>query len=102
VGGITALWNRGSDRVIFDLSDQEPLEMSKITHHVISNLKGGWSVVKGGSDRATRTFGTQKEATSWGRALSKKQNSDLVIHKEDGTIADRITSKTDPYSHKAK
>ncbi len=76
--------------------------MSKTTHHVVSNLKGGWSVVKGGADRASRTFGTRQKATDWGRAVSRKQNSDLVIHKEDGTIVNRITQRVDSDSRKEK
>jgi hypothetical protein len=76
--------------------------MSRITHHVVSNPKGGWSVVKGGSERASKTFGTRQEATSWGRTVSKNQNSDLVIHKVDGTVANRIVQKAEGNAPKGR
>lgn len=54
--------------------------------HVVSNPRGGWSLVKSGAKRATRTFETQRAAISYGREVSKNQGSDLYIHRRDGTV----------------
>lgn len=58
---------------------------------------GGWNVRKGGSTRATKHFDTKKEAVSWGREVSKKQRSELVIHKRDGTILRKDSYGKDPF-----
>lgn len=60
--------------------------MAKSTHHVVPSLDGGWNVRKAGSARASKHFETKTEAISWGRALSRKQNTEFWIHKRDGTI----------------
>jgi hypothetical protein len=51
----------------------------RTTHHVVKNTTGGWSVKKGGSDRVSGKFKTQKEAISSARIISKNQKSELVI-----------------------
>lgn len=59
--------------------------MNRSTHHVVPNAKGGWSVQRGGSQRASRHFATKKAAEAYGRQVSFNQNTTLVIHREDGT-----------------
>jgi len=70
--------------------------MPRKTHHVVPDPKGGWSVRKGGSERASRHFDTKKDAVSWGRELSRKQKSEFVIHKKDGTIERKNSYGNDP------
>jgi hypothetical protein len=62
--------------------------MPKATH-VVPAIDGGWSVKKEGSDRASKRFTTKEAAESWGRKLSIKERSQLVIHHRDGTIAEK-------------
>ncbi|WFM73098.1 DUF2188 domain-containing protein [Halomonas sp. CKK8] len=59
--------------------------MNRSTHHVVPNAKGGWSVQRSGSGRATRHFATKKAAEAYGRKVSFNQKTILVIHREDGT-----------------
>ncbi|MDW7747574.1 DUF2188 domain-containing protein [Halomonas sp.] len=59
--------------------------MNRSTHHVVPNAKGGWSVHRGSSGRATRHFATKKAAEAYGRKVSFNQKTTLVIHREDGT-----------------
>jgi hypothetical protein len=70
--------------------------MAKATksHHVVPAIDGGWTVKKEGADRASRRFSTKDEAESWGRKQSIKDRSELVIHRRDGTIAQK-----DSYGH---
>jgi hypothetical protein len=76
--------------------------MARKTHHVVPNPKGGWSVKKGGSSRASKTFDTKKDATDYGRQVSKNQNSELVVHKKDGRIQTSNSHGKDPIPPKDK
>lgn len=64
--------------------------------HVISNPHGGWSVKKEGAQRASVVKDTQKEAISDARKISKAFQTELVIHKKDGTIQRKDTHGIDP------
>lgn len=68
--------------------------MASKSHHVVPSLSGGWSVKKGGATRASRHFDSKDAAISWGREVSKKEGSEFVIHKRDGTI-----QRKDSYGH---
>jgi hypothetical protein len=57
---------------------------------------GGWSVKKGGAERASRHFETKSDAIVWGREVSKNQRSEFVIHKKDGTIQRKDSHGNDP------
>lgn len=70
------------------------------TRHVVPNQDGGWSSKKGGADRASRNFETKKQAEQWSRDLSRKEGSELVIHKKDGTIQRKDSHGNDPYPPK--
>jgi hypothetical protein len=66
------------------------------SHHVIPALDGGWSVRKTGADRASKNFPTKEAAESWARIQSIKDRSDLVIHRRDGMVAEKISYGSDP------
>lgn len=59
--------------------------MPSPTHHVAPNPKGGWSVHRHGSQRASRHFATKKAAEAYGRQVSFNQQTVLIIHHEDGS-----------------
>lgn len=65
--------------------------MKKASNHVTPNLSGGWLVRKRGSSRASRNFDTQAEAVSYGRALAKKEGTELYIHGRDGSIKNKTS-----------
>jgi len=60
--------------------------MARVSHHVVPAPRGGWSVIKGGSDRASKHFDIKEAAVSYARDVSRKQGSELYIHRKDGTI----------------
>ncbi len=76
--------------------------MARKTQHVVPNKDGGWSVKKGGAERATKKFDNQKEAIAFGRNISKNQSSELIIHRKDGTIRDSLSYGNDPCPPKDK
>jgi len=70
------------------------------TRHVVPNKDGGWSSKKGGGDRASKNFDTKKEAEKWSRDLSRKEGSELTIHKKDGEIQRKDSHGNDPHPPK--
>lgn len=72
--------------------------MSKKTPavHVISNPRGGWSVKKEGNTKASVVLKTKEGAVNRAREISKKDASELIIHKKDGTIQQRDSHGNDP------
>jgi hypothetical protein len=68
----------------------------KNQHHVQPHEDGGWEVKRTGNDRASGVFDTKKEAEKAGREISKKQGTELVIHKQDGTIEWKDSHGNDP------
>ena len=68
----------------------------KRNQHVIP-AKDGWAVKSAGSSRATKVFGTQREAIERGREIARNQRSELLIHGRDGRIREKNTYGRDPY-----
>ncbi len=63
--------------------------MSKSVLHVVP-LEGHWAVKREGNERSSSTHDTQKDAIESARNLAR-DGDDLVIHRPDGTIRDRVT-----------
>lgn len=64
--------------------------MKRRSNHVVpSNERGGWTVKKSGSTRASKSFERKEDAVRYGRQLSKREKTELYIHKRDGTIQER-------------
>ena len=70
--------------------------MSKSNQHVVPSGDGQWNVRRGGADRATKTFSTQKQAEKFARRIAKRNDGELFIHKRDGTIRERESYGNDP------
>jgi hypothetical protein len=73
------------------------MQRARKSHHVVPGINGGWSVKKEGSDRASRHFATKAAAEQWGRSQSIRDRSELVIHRRDGTIAEKSSYGNDPH-----
>lgn len=56
----------------------------------------GWAVKGAGNSKVTKTFETQKDAIDFGKQIAKNQESELVIHRKDGTIRDKDSYGNDP------
>ena len=70
------------------------------THHVVPNPKGGWDVKRGGADRASSHHNTKQDAIDRGREISRNQNSELRIHKQNGRIGSSDSHGNDPFPPK--
>lgn len=72
--------------------------MAKKTNHVVpSKSRGGWAVKKSGAAKNSRTFGRKSEAVEYARELSRKEETELFIHRKDGTIQNRNSYGHDPF-----
>lgn len=71
--------------------------MSRKSHHVVPDPDGGWNVKKRGSKRASKHFDNKEAAVSWGREVSRRQRSEFVIHKRDGTVQRKAPHGNDPH-----
>ncbi len=74
--------------------------MSSKSHHVVPNPDGGWDIRKGGADRASGHFSTQKDAIDRAREISSNQHSELFIHGRNGQIREKDSHGNDPYPPK--
>lgn len=57
--------------------------------HVIPH-EGGWAIVKSEGSKAIRTFDNKDEALNHARTIAGNKKATLVIHKQDGSIQDKI------------
>lgn len=69
---------------------------SRKGQHVVPN-GNKWSIRKAGSERASGTFDTQKEAVENAKKIAKNQKTELYIHGRDGRIRERNSYGKDPY-----
>src|ERR671912_2470582 len=68
--------------------------MAKDVLHVVPN-DAGWGVKREGNERFSSTHGTQREAIDSARNLAH-YGDDIVIHRPDGTIRERVTYTAAP------
>ena len=63
--------------------------------HIVKH-PDGWSVKGEGNSKPTKVTSTQKEAIGIGKNISQNQQSELLIHGEDGKIRERNYYGNDP------
>jgi Uncharacterized protein conserved in bacteria (DUF2188) len=71
--------------------------MEKGTNQHIVPHDGGWAVKGEGNQRVTRQFETQCEAIAHGRQIAINQQSELIIHNQEGRIRERNSYGNDPF-----
>lgn len=76
--------------------------MSRKEHHVVPDKDGGWNVKKGGGVKSIKHFEKKQDAEQFGRQVSTNQESELIIHRKDGTIEKCDSHGGDPYPPKDK
>lgn len=73
--------------------------MTKRNQHVVPHA-GGWAVKGAGSERAAKVVPTQREAIGIARGIAQNQQSEMLIHGENGRIRERNSYGNDPYPPK--
>lgn len=72
--------------------------MKKNQHVVPSGDQ--WAVMGEGNSKKTKITQTQSEAIEIAREIARNQQSELVIHRKNGTIRDKDSYGNDPCSPK--
>lgn len=57
----------------------------------------GWGVRGAGNSRLTTRHDTQADAIAAAREIARNQQSELIIHRQDGTIRSRDSHGKDPF-----
>ena len=58
--------------------------------HVVPH-EDGWAVKGEGNERYTATYKYQDDAIDRAREIAKNYGSDVIVHRKDGTIRDRMS-----------
>jgi len=69
--------------------------MAKKDYHVVPH-NDQWALRKEGADRVSSQHDTQAAAIKAGQQAAKSNQSELVIHRRDGTIRDSDSYGKDP------
>ncbi len=59
--------------------------------HVVPYEGNDWAVKGAGNSRYTEIFDTQAQAIRRAKQIAKNYKSDVIIHRRDGTIRDRMS-----------
>lgn len=73
--------------------------MTKRNQHVVPH-NGKWAVKGAGASRATVVTDTQKEAIERARGIAQHQQTEVLVHGENGQICARDSYGNDPFPPK--
>lgn len=74
---------------IFYKSSRKNAGKRTFHQHVVPHDKG-WAVRREGNKRVTAVYKYQDQAIRKAKRLAKKYKADVIIHRSDGTIRDRM------------
>lgn len=60
----------------------------------------GWANRREGSKRVSKSYDTKREAQQAGRDTARRERTEHVIHKSDGTIGEKNSYGNDPHPPK--
>jgi len=73
--------------------------MSGKNQHVVPH-DSGWAVKGAGNSKATSVHSTQADAIQQARGIAQNQESEMLIHGQNGRIRERNSYGNDPYPPK--
>lgn len=76
-------------KVIFESSRDHATP--RTWHQHVVPYKDGWAVRREGNKRITSKHRKQSTAINKAKSIARKRKADVIIHREDGTIRDRIS-----------
>lgn len=74
---------------VFFKSSRKTSRGKTFHQHVVPHDEG-WAVRREGNKRVTATYKLQEQAIRKAKRIAKKYKADVIIHRKDGTIRDRI------------
>ncbi len=75
------------------------MPMAKKPVHTVPH-GDGWANRREGSKRVSKTFDRKAEAQGAGRLTAKRDKTEHIIHKKDGSIGERNSYGNDPHPPK--
>lgn len=75
--------------LIFKSSRQ--IKQGRSWHQHVVPYEGNWAVRREGNKRITSKHRLQETAINKAKRLARKYKADVIIHREDGSIRDRIS-----------
>lgn len=72
------------------------LIMSKPPVHTVPH-EDGWANRREGASRVSKIFPTKAAAQEAGRETARREETEHLIHRKDGTIGERNSYGNDPY-----
>ena len=60
-------------------------------HQHVVPYKNGWAVRREGNKRITSKHRKQSTAIRKAKRIARKRHADVIIHRQDGTIRDRVS-----------
>ena len=75
---------------IVDVFFKSSKNRKRTWHQHVVPYEDSWAVRREGNKRITSKHRKQSTAIRKAKTLAKKHNADVIIHREDGTIRDRI------------
>jgi exo-beta-1,3-glucanase (GH17 family) len=73
------------------LRKQQRTYRKKTGHQHVVPHEEGWAVKGEGNERITATYKYQDDAIRRAKRIAKSKKADVIIHRADGTIRDRIS-----------
>jgi uncharacterized protein YdaT len=73
---------------------------TKSTHVVPNHEKGGWDIKQSDAQRSSGHFDKKQDAIDRAREISRNQETELVIHNQDGRIGGKDSHGNDPFPPK--
>jgi uncharacterized protein YdaT len=75
---------------------------NKQTHVVPNSIRGGWDIKHENAERSSGHFGNKNDAINRGREISINQQTEFIIHNQDGKISRHDSHGNDPCPPKDK
>ena len=70
------------------LAYKEAVEKGMKNQHVLPK-ENEWAVKRADSDKPSKVFVTQNEATEYASSIAQNQGTAVFVHRSDGTIQER-------------
>lgn len=88
----TKFWTSLVQKILKIILKNLGFRTSPPTHnqHVVPHEKG-WAVKGAGNERYTAIYDYQDQAIERAKDIAANYNSDVIIHRKDGSIRDRVS-----------
>jgi hypothetical protein len=73
-----------------------------VQHHVMPGPKGGWDILKNNGVKSIKHFENKLQAVRHARIICRKQQTEMVVHRRDGSIQSTDNYSKDIYHPKFK